>query len=124
MNNFKSYLGPEFEQRQDDWLGEGRVFFEELHDAVRKLRMVDRERLNLVQRHQHLQEEYLSKEEDHDEFEQIQVVEFPTNNTGPLETLSAQTQTLCSSLSGRAKPLMIEPKISSNSATPLCRSVS
>ena len=31
---------------------------------------------------------------------------------------------LCSSLSGKAKPLMIEPRISSNSAIPLKRSVS
>lgn len=31
---------------------------------------------------------------------------------------------LCSSLRGRAKPLIIEPRISSNSAMPLKRSVS
>lgn len=31
---------------------------------------------------------------------------------------------LCSSLSGNAKPLIIEPRISSNSAIPLNRSVS
>ena len=31
---------------------------------------------------------------------------------------------LCSSLSGSAKPLMIDPKISSSSAMPLKRSVS
>jgi hypothetical protein len=31
---------------------------------------------------------------------------------------------LCSSLRGKAKPLMIEPRISSNSAIPLWRSVS
>lgn len=31
---------------------------------------------------------------------------------------------LCSSFSGRAKPLMMDPRISRSSAIPLCRSVS
>ena len=38
--------------------------------------------------------------------------------------LENRKNTLCSSLSGRANPLIIEPRISRSSATPLCRSVS
>ena len=47
-------LWPELEQSLDDLLGEGGVLLQELHHAVRQLRVVQRQTPNLVQRDQNL----------------------------------------------------------------------
>ena len=47
-------LWPELEQALDDLLGEGGVLLQELHHAVRQLRVVQRQAPNLVQRDQNL----------------------------------------------------------------------
>ena len=85
------------------WISKRRIFLKELNDAVSQLLMVNRERFELVKWEKHLQQENLKQGSERREFEEA---------------------TLCSSLSGSAKPLMIDPRISRNSATPLWRSVS
>ena len=47
-------LGPELEQPLDDLLGEGGVLLQELHHAVRQLRVVQRQTPHLVQWDQNL----------------------------------------------------------------------
>ena len=53
------YLGPVPQQVQDDLLRQTGVLLQELDDAVGQLRVVNRQGLNLVQRHQNLQQEDL-----------------------------------------------------------------
>ena len=65
-------LRPEPEQGHDDLLRQTRIFLEELDDAVGQLRVVDGQRLDLVQRHQNLKtylrlsDFFLRKHEDAD----------------------------------------------------------
>ena len=49
-------LWPELEQSLDDLLRQSGVFLQELHDAVRQLRVVQRQAPHLVQRDQNLKE--------------------------------------------------------------------
>ena len=46
------YLGPVFEQTHHDFLRQRRIFFEELHNAIGKLRVVQRQALYFMQRDQ------------------------------------------------------------------------
>ena len=50
-------LWPELEQPLDDLLRQGGVLLQELHDAVRQLRVVQRQTPHLVQRDQNLKED-------------------------------------------------------------------
>ena len=52
-------LGPVPEETENDLLGEGRIFLEELHDTVGQLRVVHTEALDLVQGDEHSRQEQL-----------------------------------------------------------------
>ena len=52
-------LWPVLQQADDNGLGEGWIFLEELDDTIRQLWMVHRERFDLVQWEQDAEEEYL-----------------------------------------------------------------
>jgi len=52
-------LWPEFEQPVDHWGGKRRIFFQKLDDAISKLRMINRERLELVKWNQNFKQENL-----------------------------------------------------------------
>ena len=52
-------LGPVLEQTEQDLFGQGTVLLKELNYAVRQLRMIQRQRLDFVQRDEHACQEQL-----------------------------------------------------------------
>ena len=54
-------LWPVLQQADDNGLGEGWIFLEELDDTIRQLWMVHRERFDLVQWEQDSEKEYLDR---------------------------------------------------------------
>ena len=99
-------LWPELEEALDDLLGQGGIFLEELDHAVGQLSVVQRQTSNL-------REKKITKK--------IYINLIFTLCRG-IRTLTRNC--LCSAFKGRAKPLMIDPRISRSSPTPLKCSVS
>ena len=99
-------LRPELEEALDDLLGQGGVLLKELDHAVGQLSVVQRQTSNL------------GKKENNQKTYTILIFTLCRG----ISTLTRNC--LCSAFKGRAKPLMIDPRISRSSPTPLKCSVS
>ena len=98
-------LRPELEEALDDLLGQGGVLLKELDHAVGQLSVIQRQTPNLMRKM----------------LQKIYIIFIFTLCRG-ISTLTRNC--LCSAFKGRAKPLMIDPRISRSSPTPLKCSVS
>ena len=100
-------LRPELEEALDDLLGQGGVLLKELDHAVGQLSVVQRQTSNLRRQIIYNPQKYII---------------FISTLCRGISTLTRNC--LCSAFKGRAKPLMIDPRISRSSPTPLKCSVS